>query len=111
MGVLRSAEITEKALTLAEYLKLVDETGRQIVADKKSISCEVAPILERLKINTDEWVKQTEFFRDSFRRVVGPEEVIKSAAKKVKKCWFQGLRAARKLFAAVPTKSPKSSTA
>ena len=91
-------EATEKVITLDEYLKLVDETGRVIVEGKASISPEIAPILERLEINETEWVSSTEFFREKFRRIVGTEERLKKAAKRAKKSWFHGIRAARALF-------------
>ena len=95
-------EISGNYLTLTEYLTLVDETGRLIVSGKKSISKEIAPILERLKINQEVWVDKTEFFRNSFRRVVGPEERLRAVAKKLKKCWLQGVGAAREMFYGAP---------
>ena len=94
-------EATEKVLSLDDYIKLVDETGRLIVDGKAHISPQVAPILERLKINDSEWVRSTEFFRDTFRRIVGREEHFRKAAKRAKKEWFHGVRAAKKLFKSV----------
>ena len=99
------AEATENCLSLDEYLKLVDETGRLIIQGKKNISRSIGPILERLNINESEWVSRTEYFRNSFRRVVGPEECFQHAAKRAKKCWFHGVSAARKLFQRIPNVS------
>ncbi len=96
--LLSIAEMTNKALTLEDYLHLVDQTGRMIVAGKKSIASDVAPILERLKINPDTWISTTEEFRTHFRRAVGAENMLRSAAQKIGKAWFQGVRAARRLF-------------
>lgn len=89
---------TEKALTPEEYLTFVDESGRLIVEGKGNISPELAPILERLGINGAEWVKHTDYFRNRFRRIVGTKEQIAQAAKRIKKSWFQGVRAAQSLF-------------
>jgi len=90
--------VTNQQLTLDDYLKLVDETGRCHAGKKKSISPEVAPILTRLNIEPEQWTEATKQLRKTFKRVVGPEESIKKAAKRVKRSWFHGLRAARKLF-------------
>ena len=93
------ADISGKQLTLPEYIKLVDETGRQIVAGKASISKELAPILERLNISGEHWVETAKSCGRMFRRVVGPVERIREAAVTAKKNWFHGLTSARAAFA------------
>ena len=96
--LLSLADATEKSVTLEQYLKLVDETGRLIRDGKSSLSAEMAPILAKLNIEPTEWVKTTEQFRNNFKRVVGCPELIKDAAEKANKFWFQGIRAASKVF-------------
>ena len=45
------------AVTLDEYLTLVDETGRIVRGDKRgAIPANLAPILDRLHINRDAWL-------------------------------------------------------
>ena len=96
-------EATEKRLTVDEYLTLVDETGRLILQGKGAISASVAPILSRLNIKPDRWVETTQRFKHSFRRVIGPEEVLLAAASRANRCWFHGLASARRIFGATAT--------
>jgi hypothetical protein len=45
------------AVTLDEYLTLVDETGRIVRGDKRgAIPANLAPILDRLRIDLDAWL-------------------------------------------------------
>lgn len=92
-------EMTEHRLTLPEYIKLVDETGRRLVSGKARVCPELAPILERLQISSEHWVETTKNLGRLFRRVVGPVEPMERAAAAAKKCWFQGVRSARLAFA------------
>lgn len=92
------AEATENCLNLDDYLKLVDETGRIIVHGKKSISDDIAPIIERLKIDPDKWVETTNQFKKLFKRMVGPEKDLRLAAKKARKNWFAGISNSKMIF-------------
>ena len=91
-------EISEEHLTIRDYLMLVDETGRVIVENKGSIPEKLVPILERLKISPENWIKTTTDFRLQFKRVVGSVKRIKEAAQAVNKAWFHGVQGARKAF-------------
>lgn len=91
-------DATAGSLTLVEYIKLVDETGRLIVKGKASISNELLPILDRLNISSNHWVETTLSFSKLFRRVVGPPQRIEEAAKAVDKNWFHGLSSAKIAF-------------
>ena len=54
-------------VTLEQYLKILDWTGRQVRAGKPgAISPDVAPILERMGISADGWYELTTSFRDLF---------------------------------------------
>ena len=45
------------AITLDDYLTLVDETGRLVRGDKRgAIPAHLAPILDRLRIDLDAWL-------------------------------------------------------
>ena len=91
-------EISEEELSTKDYLMLVDETGREIVENKGKISDKLIPILERLKISPDNWIKTTTDFRFHFKRMVGCANRLRDAAEGVQKSWFQGVRAAKVAF-------------
>jgi hypothetical protein len=49
--------------SLKDYLQLVDTTGRMIRADKRGvIPINLPPILERLSINRQQWLQQSQQF-------------------------------------------------
>ena len=59
-------------MTLDQYLKLLDWTGRQIRKDKVGvIPAECAPILERLNCSAETWVDFVKNFRKRFRGEAG----------------------------------------
>lgn len=70
-----SARCSDKgflALTVEEYLQLLDWTGRQVVADKRgAIPSEFEPILSRLGIGVDGWLQLATDFGQLFQRVAG----------------------------------------
>lgn len=70
-----SARCSDKGylpLTVAEYLKLLDWTGRQVVAGKRgAIPQEFEPILSRLGIGVDGWLTLATDFGRLFQRVAG----------------------------------------
>ena len=52
------------SMTLEDYLKLLDWTGRQLRRDKRgSIPRNLAPILDRLNIDSEHWLQQVEQFK------------------------------------------------
>ena len=93
-------EITGNQLTTAEYISLVDLTGRQMKSNKGSISPELKPILERLKINPEKWLDTSRELRRRFPKVVGSAEGMRCAAETAGRSWFWGVREAAEVFAA-----------
>ena len=68
---------------LSSYLELVDWTGLIVRQDKKgSIPADTPPILERLSIDPDEWLK-TMRWNNRFRRAVGKLAALKAYAEQV----------------------------
>ena len=64
---------------LQDYLELVDWTGRQIRKDKRgSIDQSYPPILERLNIDSEHWVYNTQHFESQFKGLVGTALSIKA---------------------------------
>jgi hypothetical protein len=60
------------SMTLDQYLRLLDWTGRQIRKDKVGvIPAECAPILERLDCSAETWVDFVRNFRKRFRGEAG----------------------------------------
>lgn len=89
------------SITLDQYLSLLDWTGRQLREDKRgAIPHDLAPILERLRIDADHWVDSTQYHKSWFSRFVGNVNEMTTAAAAAGKQWFRGMAAARKLFLA-----------
>jgi len=60
----------------SDYLKLVDWTGRQIVGGKSHIPGHLPPILERLGIETMNWLPLVRGFGQLFHRVAGAPHTL-----------------------------------
>ena len=83
---------------LSSYLELVDWTGRIVRQDKRGrISADIPPILERLKIDPDEWLK-TMRWNNRFRRAVGKLAAMKAYAEQVGRQWVHGMACSQSLF-------------
>lgn len=83
---------------LSSYLELVDWTGRIVRQDKRgSIPADIPPILERLKIDPDEWLK-TMRWNNRFRRAVGKLASLKAYAEQVGKQWVHGMCCSQSLY-------------
>jgi REP element-mobilizing transposase RayT len=62
-GSVTSQEQIGILFSLKDYLQLVDTTGRMIRADKRgAIPINLPPILERLSINRQQWLQQSQQF-------------------------------------------------
>jgi hypothetical protein len=86
-------------MTLEEYLRLLDYSGRQVRAGKRgAIPAGLKPILERLGIETDEFVDTVDKLAQYFRRVIGPVEEMAVRAAEAGRRWFQGKRRAAQVF-------------
>src|SRR5690606_13335704 len=76
-------------VTLEQYLKILDWTGRQVRAGKPgAISPDVAPILERMGISADGWYELTTSFRDLFSYAAGAAEAMAEFAEEIGRRWF-----------------------
>ncbi|GHA20574.1 transposase [Arenicella chitinivorans] len=63
---------------LADYIELVDWTGRIMRQDKRgAIASELPPILERLGLNSDAWQVLTTQFETQFQHWVGSEHIVR----------------------------------
>ena len=82
-----------------DYFKLVDWTGRCIKEGKRGkIPAHLAPILQRLEINQDQWVDGVEHYGRRFYRVVGSLQHLVTETINQGLCWLKGQQTAKILF-------------
>ncbi|WP_252180394.1 transposase [Endozoicomonas sp. 4G] len=90
----------DKALPyiLHDYLELVDWSGRAVRSDKKgAIPSDIPPILARLEIDSNEWLK-TMRRNSRFYRAVGRLAAMRTFAQELGQQWVQGMIACSRLF-------------
>ena len=79
-------------ITFAEYLELLDASGRIVKAgDSGSIREHLAPILERLGIRTSVWTDLITGFDSLFGRVVGAAKRVAERATSEGRRWYRGI--------------------
>ncbi len=87
-------------MTQAEYLNLVDYTGRQIRADKRGAIEGPAPAaLVRLGCRPETWTRQVLAVKSDYSRAMGAVECLIDKAAAMGQCWLRGLALARRLAA------------
>jgi hypothetical protein len=92
-------EFTKNSLSPAEYIELVDRTGRMLRREKRGvIPVGLDGVLTRLNLNTNNWAQGVSNFGRLFTRIVGDPEALKTAAEGVRKKWFKGKEAAEFVF-------------
>ena len=78
-------------LLATSYFALVDWTGRAVRDDKKgAIPEHIQPILQRLGVNQDNWVNNTQHFGSRFRRAIGRISQIRKLAFRTDQHWING---------------------
>lgn len=86
-------------LSLAEYLNILDATGRLIRNGKRGkISDRLEPILVRLGVNPEHWLLTAQHFRRWFATVAGSSSNIKKVAAMQGKVWCKGERVSKLAF-------------
>ncbi len=90
-------------VSLAEYLELVDVTGRMIIEGKRgAIPSHLAPMLARLELRADTWVSSVEGYRSIFQRMAGRRDRLMGLAKAAGRKWFCRGSGAREFYATDP---------
>jgi hypothetical protein len=84
--------------TLAGYLELVDWTGRVVVEGKAAMEAGIPPILQRLNINAEAWVRTMGPRGNVFGRAIGRLARLREHALTVGQAWIRGLSWARRLY-------------
>ena len=78
-------------VTLDEYLKLLDWTGRSLASGKAgAIPAHLAPILDRLRINKARWLDLVSRFDKLFSHVVGTATQLTERAAAAGRHWHHG---------------------
>lgn len=89
-----------------DYLELVDWSGRAIVHGKRgAIPGDLPPILNRLGIQPNGFVRYIRKQENGFHHVIGTVEILKSLAVRFRRRFFKGQTAAVGLFS--PTAEPQ----
>ena len=87
-------------MTLADYLSLLDWTGRQLRRDKRgAIPAEMQPLFARLKISGAGWFDLIQDFSRLFRRAAGRPESLATEAARRDRRWLQGISNSRAMYA------------
>jgi hypothetical protein len=78
------------AISLSDYLELLDWTGRQIRGDKRgSIPKHLSPILARIGLDASDWRELVRQFGRTFKRVAGTAEHLSAEARRRGLKWLQ----------------------
>jgi len=84
----------------ANYLKLLDWTGREIRAGKRGhLSDDLRPVLERLDLDVEAWVENVARYGSLFHRLAGKITRLRAWARAKGHAWLHGHRGARLLYA------------
>lgn len=94
LGVLRQP----LAFTTADYLQLLDWTGRQLAPGKRGRIAGEPPACVRL-VDADgkRWTKRVRSIGSGYWRAVGSAEALVALAKRIGQRWLKGLRLAERL--------------
>ncbi len=94
-------------MRLADYLDLLDWTGRQLVRGKRGrIPNSVAPILKRLKLDRQGWCELVGHFGQRFFHVAGAVKTIDATTSRVQQQRYNIPRETRKLFGELQPTAP-----
>jgi hypothetical protein len=86
-------------ITLDDYLKLLDWTGRTLVEGKRgAIPAHLAPILDRLGVNQFKWLDLVSQFDRLFSHVVGTAAQLADRAAAVGRRWYHGRALCAEVF-------------
>ncbi len=82
-----------------DYLELVEWTGRRVRQDKRgAIHQDLPPILQRLKITPEQWLKTSCNIERDFYRAIGPITKLNQLCEKLQQNWLHGKTACRALY-------------
>jgi hypothetical protein len=86
------------AISTADYLQLLDWTGRQLVPCKHGRITAPAPAcLQRIETEPARWAARVRAIGSGYWRAVGTAEALMALAKSIGQCWLKGLTLAHRL--------------
>jgi REP element-mobilizing transposase RayT len=85
-------------LSLDDYLRLLDWTGRVLRSDCRSIPAGLAPLFERLNLNAETWTDCVGQFGRQFRRAAGRAVSLARFAERSGQHWLHGVTWSRRAF-------------
>ena len=87
-------------MTTAEYIDLVDRSGRIMRPDKRGvIDADLAPILLRIGANPEAWIETVSQFETKFHLAAGLLSNLRRFADQLGRRWLKGVAAACAAFA------------
>jgi len=87
------------AFSLVDYLRLVEETGKIIRADKRGyLDAQAFPLLKQLGINGDNWLQLAQHFGKQYHQAVGSISELSAFAAHTEKQWVSGHRQQATIF-------------
>ena len=90
----RKGWIRDRLRALASVFA-IEVCGYSVMSNRRGvIPRNLAPILDRLAINSDGWIETVRNFGRWFKRAVGRVDSLTSAALRTGRRWYQGQRAA-----------------
>jgi hypothetical protein len=90
---------TVLGMGFADYLELLEWTGRCVVEGKRGVLPESArPVLERMELDVENWVGTVEKYGSLYHRVAGKVENLKRKAQEMGQQWLFGQRKSRGVF-------------
>lgn len=83
----------------ADYLELVEWTGRSVREDKRGyIPSNLPPILHRLNIAPEQWLKAANGIERHFTHAIGPVASLEQFCERLKRRWLHGASACKALY-------------
>ena len=77
-------------ISISDYLCLLDATGRTPRKGKAAIPSRIAPILERLGLQSDSWVELVDNYHTWFGHFVGSSRAVADRAQQSARKWYRG---------------------
>jgi hypothetical protein len=86
------------SLSTADYLEILDWTGRLLAPDKKgSIASHAPAVLATIDSTSGRWTMRVRGFGNGWARVAGSAHDLRDAAKRLGQRWLKGIRLALQL--------------